>query len=330
MTIRGRLGRLLLAVALLLAVVIAGAAGHARYRRTHFPLVVIETGMNDESHVSFLDDGRLLLVVGKDQKRAEVYSATTGEHVRTLEDPASNGRRAYAEVAARAPLVAFQDWVSGAPLKRVVIRLVSATTGASLGELDAETGLNWDVLSARGNRIALDFPGRRVVVHDTGTRAVVRSIAEDPNETWFFEALSPEGDRVAFVRGDPPRIRILDLAAESSACVVSGRCAVFLEERDEFVVFTPQETLEVHARDGRVLTTLPCHSTHGAEFVTAGSVYACFDPDSGPFEVRSCETGELKRRLPRTEDVRALLLASSDRAALVYRDGHVEIWEIPP
>jgi hypothetical protein len=323
---RGPLHRRFLLIAVLLALLVAGAAGLARYRRTHFPLVVIETGMNDESHVSFLDDGRLLLVVGKDQKRAEVYSAVTGEHVRTLEDPASNGRMAYAEVAARAPLVAFQDWVSGAPLK---IRLVSATTGASLGELDAEAGLNWHVLSARGNRIALDFPGRRVVVHDTGTRAVVRSIAEDPNETWFLSSLSPEGDRVALVGGAPPLVRIFDLASESSACVVSGRCPVFLDERDEFVVFSPQETLEVHARDGRLVRTLPCHSTHGAEFVTAGSVYACFDPDSGPFEVRSCETGELRRRLPRTEDVRRFLLGSSDRAALVYRDGRVEIWEIP-
>jgi WD40 repeat protein len=321
-----RVARVLLRCALPLALIVAGAAAVALYRRAHFPLVVFETGV-ESPWAHLLDDGRFLLVGGERMKRVELWSVDTGEHVRTIEDPEC-GRPIWANVSERAAVIGFHHILRSSPKARDALRFVSAETGRDLGTLTFDHSVEYYALSPRGDLVAVCDSGV-VQVWKTPLGPLLRSFAPPPEaRNWFLghPVFSPEGDRLTVPLSSQDEVAVLSITDGSVASIVSGGNASF-DERRELVVLQSR-TLEVLAADGRLARTLPQCGNH---FQTGGTVYASTDSLEGPVDVRSLETGELKRRIPFEADHWWFLLSPlGDRLAIVHRGGRIEIWEIPP
>jgi hypothetical protein len=318
----------LLRLAVPLALVIAGAAGLAVYRRGYLPRLVIETGV-PQPYVRFLDDGRLILVLGEGWKKVELWSAETGDRVRTIEDPDCGLETAWAEGAERAPVLVLQHVLSPGPTPVVAaLRFVSAETGADLGTLPVPYELRGFALSPRGDLVAVSKQGG-IEVWKTPSGPRVRSFVPRPELTQVSlgpPRFSRDGERLTVPIGNRNEAAVLSLADGSVANIVSGESAMF-DDRGELLVGMKKE-IAVFAPDGRLARKLPWA---GPIFQTGGSVFVSTDRDTGPFDVRSLETGELRRRIPFEADHWWFLLSpQGDRLAIVRQSGRIEIWEIRP
>jgi WD40 repeat protein len=329
--------RLALVLALL---ALAGDVGYLKWRRAHRPLCVIPFGDRGSRwygamKLRFLDDGRLLAVTGQWPNKAPEWT-TDAWSLEPLERVGGFTPEAWAASPRNDLLVHVEVTGRVPPVENAKTVLRSARTGRVVAVLGPRRFQS--AFSPTGDLVATAIANQPTVeLRSARDGSLVDSIAA-PDTFVTALAFSPRGTSVVGLASDQfgkhPMSFVWSFAEKKTTVspLVPGALLVGVTSRDEIVDYnTTKQVYSLSGADGKLIRTLAPRVQADAALCLSPSGEVLAWCGSETVEVRSFDTGELRRRidLRGRNGVSPVLSPSGDRFAVVTSVG-VEVWEIPP